>query len=114
MHRGSLAVPPCLPPVFVSATSAQQPAARKNITLKDMIGQPTYGGYQLSPDGKRRCSPGPIVIRGTDGHVGFATSSSLQLTIAARATRASCPTDASRSRRIATRERVVRDLAERR
>ena len=31
--------------------SAQQ-AARKNINLKDMLAMPTYGGYQLSPDGK--------------------------------------------------------------
>src|SRR5688572_9179945 len=31
--------------------SAQQ-AARKNINLKDMLAMPTFGGYQLSPDGK--------------------------------------------------------------
>src|SRR4029077_18292644 len=34
------------------AQQAVQQSAKKNITLKDMIGRPTYGGYQLSPDGK--------------------------------------------------------------
>ncbi|MGH7459638.1 MAG: TolB family protein, partial [Longimicrobiales bacterium] len=30
---------------------AQQPAQKRNITLKDMLALSTYGGYQLSPDG---------------------------------------------------------------
>jgi dipeptidyl aminopeptidase/acylaminoacyl peptidase len=41
--------------VAVATASAQtvtQTAAKKNITLKETIGRPTYGGYQLSPDGK--------------------------------------------------------------
>jgi dipeptidyl aminopeptidase/acylaminoacyl peptidase len=50
MHRGSLAVL-LLAAVFASATSAQQPVAKKKITVKEMLAQPTFGGYQLSPDG---------------------------------------------------------------
>jgi dipeptidyl aminopeptidase/acylaminoacyl peptidase len=41
--------------VVAGSASAQQPvqqAAKKNITLKEMIGRPTFGGYLLSPDGK--------------------------------------------------------------
>ena len=41
--------------VIVGSASAQQPvqqATKKNITLKEMIGRPTYGGYLLSPDGR--------------------------------------------------------------
>jgi dipeptidyl aminopeptidase/acylaminoacyl peptidase len=38
---------------LVATASAQQPAAKKNITLKDMLARPTYGGYQLSADGKQ-------------------------------------------------------------
>lgn len=34
-----------------TAAVAQQPAQKKNITLKDMLALPTYGGYQISPDG---------------------------------------------------------------
>ena len=34
------------------ASASAQQAARKNINLKDMLAMPTYGGYQLSPDGK--------------------------------------------------------------
>lgn len=35
-----------------SAQSVTQAAAKKNLSLKETIGRPTYGGYQLSPDGK--------------------------------------------------------------
>jgi dipeptidyl aminopeptidase/acylaminoacyl peptidase len=52
MHRGSLTVL-LLAAVFVTAASAQQPAARKKITVKEMLAQPTFGGYQLSPDGNQ-------------------------------------------------------------
>ena len=50
MRRGSVAV---LLTLALSAPAfAQQPAQKKTITLKDMLAQPTYGGYQISPDGK--------------------------------------------------------------
>ncbi len=52
MHRGFLAVL-LVAAVSVSAASAQQPAAKKKITLKEMLAQPTFGGYQLSPDGNQ-------------------------------------------------------------
>ena len=41
--------------IAVASATAQpvtQAAAKKNITLKETIGRPTWGGYQLSPDGK--------------------------------------------------------------
>ena len=41
--------------VAVSTASAQtvtQAAAKKNLSLKETIGRPSFGGYQLSPDGK--------------------------------------------------------------
>ncbi|MEO5568001.1 MAG: S9 family peptidase [Gemmatimonadaceae bacterium] len=38
--------------LFSPVVATAQTAARKNITLKETIGRPTYGGYQLSPDGK--------------------------------------------------------------
>lgn len=38
--------------VTATAQSVTQAAAKKNITLKETIGRPTFGGYQLSPDGK--------------------------------------------------------------
>jgi dipeptidyl aminopeptidase/acylaminoacyl peptidase len=34
------------------AVTQQSDAKKKNITLKETIGRPTFGGYQLSPDGK--------------------------------------------------------------
>ena len=51
MHRGSLAVL-LFAAVFVSATSAQQPVAEEEHHAQGHDRQPTYGGYQLSPDGK--------------------------------------------------------------
>ena len=85
MHRGSLAVL-LLAAVFVSATSAQQPAARKKITVKEMLAQPTFGGYQLSPDGNTvlftRTDRDPKDWTGTS-HIwlhDLATGKSLQLT----------------------------------
>jgi dipeptidyl aminopeptidase/acylaminoacyl peptidase len=36
--------------LFATMGSAQEP--KKKINLKDMLLQPTYGGYQLSPDGR--------------------------------------------------------------
>jgi Tol biopolymer transport system component len=38
-------------PVVATAQGVTQAAAKKNITLRETIGRPTYGGYQLSPDG---------------------------------------------------------------
>ena len=54
MRRPSIAVLAlCIAAVAsASAQSVTQQAAKKNITLKEMIGRPTFGGYQLSPDGK--------------------------------------------------------------
>jgi Tol biopolymer transport system component len=54
MRRPSVAVLAlCIAAVAsASAQSVSQQAAKKNITLKEMIGRPTFGGYQLSPDGK--------------------------------------------------------------
>ena len=51
MHRGALTVLLCAV-AFASAT-AQQPGSKKKITLKDVLAEPTYGGYELSPDGKQ-------------------------------------------------------------
>ena len=51
MHCGSVAV--LLSIALTASASAQQPAQKKPITLKDMLTQATYGGYQLSPDGKK-------------------------------------------------------------
>jgi dipeptidyl aminopeptidase/acylaminoacyl peptidase len=39
--------------VLTSPLAAQQPAARKKITLRETLLMPSYGGYQLSPDGQR-------------------------------------------------------------
>lgn len=53
MHRRLIVALPLL--LVAAAASAQQTvqqAAKKNISLKDIIGRPTYGGYQISPDGK--------------------------------------------------------------
>ena len=51
MHRGSVAV--LLSIALFSTASAQQPAQKKTITLKDALSQSTFGGYQLSPDGQK-------------------------------------------------------------
>jgi dipeptidyl aminopeptidase/acylaminoacyl peptidase len=36
-----------------TAVFAQQPTQKKNINLRDMLTKPTFGGYQLSPDGQK-------------------------------------------------------------
>ncbi len=38
--------------VLASALPAQQPTAPRNITLRAMLERPTYGGYEISPDGR--------------------------------------------------------------
>ena len=69
-----------------SAQTVQQTSQKKNITLRETIGRPTYGGYQLSPDGKMalfiRTERDPKDYTAT-GHIwvhDFATSRSFQLT----------------------------------
>ena len=38
--------------VFASAVPAQQSSERKSITLRAMLERPTYGNYEISPDGR--------------------------------------------------------------
>ena len=38
--------------LFTAVNAGAQTPAKKNITLKETIGRPTYAGYQISPDGK--------------------------------------------------------------
>lgn len=66
------------------SVSAQ--SAKKSITMKDVIGRPTYAGYQLAPDGKTalfvRTERDPKDYA-TTAHIwvhDFATSKSFQLT----------------------------------
>ncbi|MGQ0765617.1 MAG: S9 family peptidase [Gemmatimonadota bacterium] len=49
MSRGRVAT------LIVLVSAAFSPAAgqQKNITLRDMLARPTYGGYQISPDGQK-------------------------------------------------------------
>src|SRR5688572_18940671 len=50
MRRG---IAPALLLFSLTATvSAQQLAQKKNINRNGLLAMPTYGGYQLSPDGK--------------------------------------------------------------
>lgn len=51
MRRGTVAV--LLLALAASSAIAQSAPQKKTITLKEMLVQPTYGGYQLSPDGKQ-------------------------------------------------------------
>ena len=76
--------------VCAIVSASAQSAAKKNITLKDVIARPTYGGYQLSPDGKlalfTRTDRDPKDYTPTS-HIwihDFAASRSLQLTNSAR------------------------------
>jgi dipeptidyl aminopeptidase/acylaminoacyl peptidase len=73
-----------------SAQTVTQAAARKNLSLKETIGRPTYGGYQLSPDGKMalfsRTERDPKDYA-TTAHIwlhDFASGRSFQLTNSAR------------------------------
>jgi dipeptidyl aminopeptidase/acylaminoacyl peptidase len=53
MYRRLLgALPLCFAAAASIAAQATQQGAKKNITLKDMIGRPSFSGYQISPDGK--------------------------------------------------------------
>ena len=70
----------------VQAQNVTQAAAKKNLSLKETIGRPTYGGYQLSPDGKTalfiRTERDPKDYTPT-GHIwlhDFASGRSFQLT----------------------------------
>src|SRR5262245_1880017 len=74
----------------LSAQNVTQAAAKKNLSLKETIGRPTYGGYQLSPDGKMalfiKTERDPKDYTPT-GHIwlyDFASSRSFQLTNSAR------------------------------
>ena len=76
--------------VTAGAQNVQQAAAKKNLSLKETIGRPTYGGYQLSPDGKMalfsRTERDPKDYSPT-AHIwlhDFATGRSFQLTNSAR------------------------------
>ena len=73
-----------------SAQNVTQAAAKKNLSLKETIGRPTYGGYQLSPDGKMalfiKTERDPKDYTPT-GHIwlhDFASNRSFQLTNSAR------------------------------
>src|SRR5262245_58069609 len=87
MHRPSLiAIPLCFAAALAASGQAVQQGAKKNITLKEMIGRPTYGGYQISPDGKSalfiKTDRDPKDYAPT-GHIwlhDFATNKSIQLT----------------------------------
>lgn len=51
MRRGFVAVLLCLA-VLCSGADAQEKSSKRQITLKEMLQLPTYGGYEISPDGK--------------------------------------------------------------
>ncbi|HET9424508.1 MAG TPA: S9 family peptidase [Gemmatimonadaceae bacterium] len=76
--------------VFTAVAASAQAPAKKNITLRETIGRPTYGGYQLSPDGKlalfTRTERDPKDYTPTS-HIwlhDFGTGRSFQLTSSAR------------------------------
>jgi dipeptidyl aminopeptidase/acylaminoacyl peptidase len=76
--------------VSASAQTVTQASSKKSLTLRETIGRPTYGGYQLSPDGKMalfaRTERDPKDYS-TTAHIwlhDFASGRSFQLTNSAR------------------------------